>query len=161
MAGINRTAKLKFAHPGLATTATHTEDRLVIQNDIGTTDAHVIVIHVQKLSVSVTYTDVASRASRLLSGHAETHAVRGRGNARMLASASPFISRPGSSRRRCRRLPSLSRVSRIAACLPDDWNRARKQLRGFLRAPDRLALLRLRQRPRSDIAVFSNSVGRG
>ena len=32
--------------------------RLVIQNDIGTTDAHVIVIHVKDLTVSVTYTDV-------------------------------------------------------------------------------------------------------
>ena len=30
MAGVNRTAKLKFAHPGLATTATRTEGRLVI-----------------------------------------------------------------------------------------------------------------------------------
>ena len=47
MAGLNRTAKLKFAHPGLATTATRAEGRLVIQNDIGTTDAHVIVIHVR------------------------------------------------------------------------------------------------------------------
>ena len=58
MAGLNRTAKLKFAHPGLATTATRSGARLVIQNDIGTTDAHVIVIHVQDLTVSVTYTDV-------------------------------------------------------------------------------------------------------
>ena len=58
MAGINRTAPLKFDHPGLATTATRAGGRLVIQNDIGTTDAHVIVIHVQNLTVSVTYTDV-------------------------------------------------------------------------------------------------------
>ena len=58
MAGLNRTAQLKFAHPGLATTATRAGGRLVIQNDIGTTDAHVIVIHVKDLTVSVTYTDV-------------------------------------------------------------------------------------------------------
>jgi hypothetical protein len=58
MAGLNRTAQLKFAHPGLATTATRSIGRLVIQNDIGTTDAHVIVIHVKDLTVSVTYTDV-------------------------------------------------------------------------------------------------------
>ena len=58
MAGINRTAPLKFNHPGLATTATRAGARLVIQNDIGTTDAHVIVIHVQDLTVTVTYTDV-------------------------------------------------------------------------------------------------------
>jgi hypothetical protein len=58
MAGLNRTARLKFNHPGLATTATRHGGQLVIQNDIGTTDAHVIVIHVQDLVVSVTYTDV-------------------------------------------------------------------------------------------------------
>ena len=34
-----------------------------------------------------------------------------------------------------------------------DWNRARKQLRGFLRGPDRLALLTGRRRRRSDIAA--------
>ncbi len=58
MAGVNRTAKLKFNHPGLAATATRAGGRLVIQNDIGTTDAHVIVIHVEGLAVSVAYTDV-------------------------------------------------------------------------------------------------------
>ena len=57
MAGVNRTARLKFGHPGLSTTATTAAGKLVIQNDIGTTDAHVIVIHVKPLSVS-TYTDV-------------------------------------------------------------------------------------------------------
>jgi uncharacterized protein Yka (UPF0111/DUF47 family) len=47
MAGLNRTARLKFNHPGLGTTATNDGGRLVIQNDIGTTDAHVVVIHVE------------------------------------------------------------------------------------------------------------------
>ena len=56
--GVNRTAKLKFNHPGLATTATRNGGRLMIQNDIGTTDAHVIVIHVEGLTVNVTYTDL-------------------------------------------------------------------------------------------------------
>jgi hypothetical protein len=39
MTGVNRTARLKFNHSGLATTATRAGGRLVIQNDIGTTDA--------------------------------------------------------------------------------------------------------------------------
>ena len=47
MAGLNRTAPLKFNHPGLGTTATRAGDRLILQNDIGTTDAHVIVVHVE------------------------------------------------------------------------------------------------------------------
>ncbi|HXW26633.1 MAG TPA: hypothetical protein VEK73_17955 [Xanthobacteraceae bacterium] len=58
MRGLNRTARLAFGHPGLGTTATRSGDRLVIQNDIGTTDAHVLVVHVEGNAVTVTYTDV-------------------------------------------------------------------------------------------------------
>ncbi len=58
MRGLHRTAPLKFEHPGLGTTATRVGDRLVLQNDIGTTDAHVLVIHVEDLRVTLTYTDV-------------------------------------------------------------------------------------------------------
>ena len=47
MSGVNRTSPLKFDHPGLGTTATRTNGRLVLQNDIGLTDAHVLVIHVE------------------------------------------------------------------------------------------------------------------
>lgn len=57
MRGVQRTAPLKFDHPGLATTATRVRERLVLQNDIGTTDAHVLVIHVVDRSVALTYTD--------------------------------------------------------------------------------------------------------
>ncbi len=58
MRGVNRTAGLKFDHPGLGTTATRSGARLVIQNDIGTTDAHVLVVHVEAGRVTLTYTDV-------------------------------------------------------------------------------------------------------
>jgi len=58
MEGVNRTAPLKFDHPGLAATATRVGDKLVLQNDIGTTDAHVLVIHVAGRTVTATYTDV-------------------------------------------------------------------------------------------------------
>jgi uncharacterized protein Yka (UPF0111/DUF47 family) len=61
MRGVNRTARLRFDHPGLATTATRSAGQLLIQNDIGTTDAHVLVIHVTADAVSVTYTDVHLR----------------------------------------------------------------------------------------------------
>ena len=75
MTGLNRTAKLKFNHPGLATTATRASGRLVIQNDIGTTDAHVIVIHVQELAVSVTYTDVHPERLAFFKEMLKPHAV--------------------------------------------------------------------------------------
>ncbi|MGE5147920.1 MAG: hypothetical protein ACM3N5_14300 [Candidatus Eiseniibacteriota bacterium] len=58
MKGLNETRALKFNHPGLDTMATRSGGRLLIQNDIGTTDAHVVVIAVKKNAVTVTYTDV-------------------------------------------------------------------------------------------------------
>jgi uncharacterized protein Yka (UPF0111/DUF47 family) len=58
MRGLDATRKLKFDHPGLATTAARANNRLVIQNDIGETDAHVVVIAVEGRDVTVTYTDV-------------------------------------------------------------------------------------------------------
>jgi uncharacterized protein Yka (UPF0111/DUF47 family) len=58
MKGLNETRTLKFNHPGLDTMATRSGGRLLIQNDIGTTDAHVVVIAVKRNAVTVTYTDV-------------------------------------------------------------------------------------------------------
>jgi len=57
MKGVKRTRQLKFDHPGLDTTASRMDARLIIQNDIGTTDSHVIVIHVEGLGVTATYSD--------------------------------------------------------------------------------------------------------
>ena len=42
VAGVRRTSSLRFDHPGLGTTATRSGRRLIIQNDIGATQAHVI-----------------------------------------------------------------------------------------------------------------------
>ena len=53
MRGPNRTAPLKFDHPGLATSATRDGDRLVIQNDIGANDAHVLVLSVGLCDVTL------------------------------------------------------------------------------------------------------------
>jgi hypothetical protein len=58
MSGLNRTSGLAFGHPGLATTAGRIGTKLTIQNDIGTTDAHVLVIHVEALTATATYTDI-------------------------------------------------------------------------------------------------------
>ena len=58
MSGLHRTAPLKFDHSGLGTTATHVAGRLLVQNDIGLTEAHVLVVTVEGLAATVTYTDV-------------------------------------------------------------------------------------------------------
>jgi uncharacterized protein Yka (UPF0111/DUF47 family) len=64
MRGLARTRGLKFDHPGLDTTAVRGEARLIVQNDIGTTDAHVLVIGVEGLSVTVTHSDVHSARAK-------------------------------------------------------------------------------------------------
>ena len=143
MAGVNRTAKLKFNHPGLATTATRAGGRLVIQNDIGTTDAHVIVIHVQELAVSVTYTDVHPERLAFFKDMLKPRAVTwDKESTAVLAEGSAFYMAIGHIEAKdtdsCRAyLEFLG--SRLVFLI--DWNHARKQLRGFLRGPDRLALL--------------------
>ncbi|AMJ59684.1 DUF47 domain-containing protein [Bosea sp. PAMC 26642] len=143
MAGLNRTARLKFDHPGLATTATRSGKRLLIQNDIGTTDAHVIVIHVEAHVVNVTYTDVHSERLAFFQAMLKPHAVTWEGErTATLAAGAPFYLATGrleaKDAKSCRAyLEFLG--SRLVFLI--DWNRARKQLRGFLRGSDRLALL--------------------
>jgi uncharacterized protein Yka (UPF0111/DUF47 family) len=143
MAGVNRTAKLKFAHPGLATTATRVAGRLVIQNDIGTTDAHVIVIHVQELTVSVTYTDVHPERLTFFQDMLKPRGVTWDAQrTALLAAGAPFYLATGTVKAAgendCRAyLDFLG--SRLVFLI--DWNHARKQLRQFLRGPDRLVLL--------------------
>ena len=68
MRGVERTRTLKFDHPGLDTTATRSGSRLVIQNDIGATDAHVVVIAVEDCTVRITYTDVHLARSKFFAG---------------------------------------------------------------------------------------------
>jgi len=143
MAGVNRTAKLKFNHPGLATTATRAGDRLVIQNDIGTTDAHVIVVHVVQLTVSVTYTDVHAERLAFFKHMLEPQTVIwDKESTAVLAEGSAFFMATGHLEAKdsdsCRTyLEFLG--SRLVFLI--DWNQARKQLREFLRGADRVNLL--------------------
>ena len=58
MRGVHRTERLKFDHPGLGTIATRIDRALVVQNDLGETDAHVVVIRVIEKVVTITCTDV-------------------------------------------------------------------------------------------------------
>jgi hypothetical protein len=75
MKGVNETISLKFDHPGLGTTAAHEGDRLTIQNELGMTQAHVIVLHVTDLSVILTYADVHSARIRFLQDMLQTYDV--------------------------------------------------------------------------------------
>jgi uncharacterized protein Yka (UPF0111/DUF47 family) len=144
MAGLNRTAALKFNHPGLATTATRCGGRLVIQNDIGETEAHVVVIHIESLSVTVTYTDVHQERLRffqdLLARSAPSWETMQPsqldGGAAFYLTKGQMQSDAEAALRDCLRWLGSRLVFLI------DWNRARKQLRGFLPNNARVALLR-------------------
>jgi uncharacterized protein Yka (UPF0111/DUF47 family) len=76
MRGLKSTAHLKFDHPGLATTAVRAGSRLTIQNDIGVTDAHVIVITVEGNDVSITHTDVHRARARFFTRMLDGFPVR-------------------------------------------------------------------------------------
>jgi uncharacterized protein Yka (UPF0111/DUF47 family) len=145
MRGVNRTSRLRFDHPGLGTTATHSRGRLVIQNDIGTTDAHVLVVHVTADAVAVTYTDV--HLQRLLFFQAlfaayavewqDTRLVQDRQMEDGLyhVAVGRYLS------------PDPERVASFIEFLGSrlvfliDWNRARKQLRTLVGKKEAVRLL--------------------
>ena len=66
MNGVNETRRLKFDRPGLGTTATRDSDQLTIQNDLGSSDVHVVVVHVRELTATVIYTDIHRARIRFL-----------------------------------------------------------------------------------------------
>lgn len=146
MAGLNRTAPLKFNHPGLETTATRAGDKLIIQNDIGTTGAHVVVIHVEGFTVRTTYTDVHPERAAFFRDMLKRYAVEWSENrAGELAGAAEdanFVMSIGTfaARDRAELEEYLGFLgSRLVFLI--DWNRARKQLRSFLDNPERTAVL--------------------
>lgn len=75
MRGVERTRALKFSHPGLDTLATRSDGKLLIQNDIGETDAHVLVVSVEATNVTLTYTDVHPVRAQFFVGLFDAFAV--------------------------------------------------------------------------------------
>ena len=136
MLGLERTAPLKFDHPGLGTTATEAEGRLLIQNDIGTTDAHVLVIRVEGLAVTVAYTDIHRPRLRffksLFEGFGMTWSATEERESDRFASGQYLLS---SGRYEAATEAELHAFlthlgSRIVFLI--DWNRTRKRLQAFV-----------------------------
>ncbi|MDE1769796.1 MAG: hypothetical protein KGI28_04495 [Thaumarchaeota archaeon] len=146
MAGINQTIKLKFEHPGLGTTVTRSADTLVIQNDIGTTDAHVLVIHVKGNVVTLTYTDI--HIDRLLFFHSLFEKFDITWNDTMSKKSTGIdgsvyhLSIGTYSAKNSDDLKAYLKFlgSRIVFLI--DWNRARKQLRKFVKKKDTIMILK-------------------
>jgi len=147
MSGLNRTSLLKFDHPGLETTGTRSGDSLIIQNDIGSTDAHVLVIKIENSTVTVTYTDVhmprliffrslfenfaiewqeiVSKNSKNFQDDGVYHMCIGVYIAKNIDDVKNYLNYLG---------------SRIVFLI--DWNRARKRLRRFVNKNDCLEILK-------------------
>ncbi len=147
MSGVNRTVPLKFDHPGLGTTATRTNGRLVLQNDIGLTDAHVLVIHVELTQINITYTDIHMPRLQFFQGlfdswnmtWEDTRSRKGDKNFEKKLfhlSMGSYHTKDEEEQRRF--LEFLG--SRIVFLI--DWNRARKRLRSFLPNKDCVTVLR-------------------
>lgn len=145
MSGLNRTAPLKFDHPGLGTTATEHQGKLLIQNDIGTTDAHVLVIRVAERTVSVTYTDIHRRRLQFFQNLAKPFDVDWEGPHRRTSAAletGGFLMTTGTYRGKSDENVAdfLSHLgSRLVFLI--DWNRMRKRLRGFIPQTEAIATL--------------------
>jgi uncharacterized protein Yka (UPF0111/DUF47 family) len=146
MRGVNLTAPLKFDHPGLGTTATHAADKLVIQNDIGTTDAHVLVVHVSGQTVTLTYTDNHLQRLLFFESLFERYDVRwedtlSRKDKSMESGVYHLSVGSYAASSNAELEEYLSFLgSRLVFLI--DWNRARKRLRSFLSKDDTLQLLK-------------------
>ena len=147
MAGIKKTAPLKFDHPGLGTTATRAGSKVIIQNDIGITDAHVLVVNIEDMNVSITYTDIHMQRLQFFQSLFEEKGVHWqdtlsrRGNDKFEKNVYHFsvgLFTASDTGDLARFLTFLG--SRIVFLI--DWNRARKQLRNFLLNKDCLEVLK-------------------
>lgn len=146
MDGLNRTAPLKFDHPGLGTTATRARGRLVIQNDIGTTDAHLLVVHVDQLAATLTYTDVHPERLAFFRGEFSAFPVQWSDDVTQRAAG---LEGDGTYQL-CIGTFTATTVEELEHYLAwlgsrlvflIDWNRARKRLRVFVGGKNAIALL--------------------
>jgi len=145
MAGLHETAPLKLTHPGLATTATRESGRLLIQNDLGTTAAHVVVISVTGLTVTITYTDVHLRRMRFFESLFSGFAARWSGAdavTRTPALGEHYLTTGVFEASDDSQLRSYLRYAGSRLVFVLDWNRARKRLRRFLSENESVAILR-------------------
>lgn len=133
MRGLNRTKPLKFEHPGLDTAATRDGSRLLIQNDIGTNDAHVLVLTVEDKIITLTYSDLHERRFAFFKRMLERFGAvwsqtRTAATAGLNAGAAYYI---GTARFEAADDRALDRdLEAIGAHIVFliDWNRARKRL---------------------------------
>jgi len=145
MKGIKRTQQLKFDHPGLGTTATRIGAQLILQNDIGTTDAHVLVVHVEGVRVTVTYTDTHLPRLLFFQGmftdwEVKWSSVQSRTDHALESGVYHLCVGDYTARDKADQKAYLTHLgSRLVFLI--DWNRARKRLQMLMPKQDALSLL--------------------
>ena len=147
MRGLNRTRGLKLDHPGLDTAATRDGDRVLIQNDIGTNDAHVLVLQVEARRVTLTYSDLHRQRftffqQLLAEVGAQWSETESRTTPGLNAGEAYHL---GTATFEAADDAALEKVlegigERIVFLI--DWNRARKRLLAFVDRSDAVAVLR-------------------
>ena len=147
MRGLNSTQALKLDHPGLGTTATLSGRQLVLQNDIGMTDAHVLVVHVSGLTATVTYSDVHLERLLFFQSLFEKFAVhweetRSRRESGLNEGGIYHLCLGSYKARDREQLAQYLAFLGSRLVFLIDWNRARKRLRAFVRKRDGIAALR-------------------
>ena len=141
MAGVNDTRRLKFDHPGLDTTASRDGDRLSIQNDLGVSAVHVVVVHVSDLTATVNYTD--PRRARIRFFHDLLRPYDVRWDAPSLASSAEYEMSVGRfTADTTATLESFLTFLGSRLVFLINWNRARKRLAQFVKNSDAVALLK-------------------
>ncbi|HZP09610.1 hypothetical protein [Methyloceanibacter sp.] len=146
MKGLARTRALKFDHPGLDTTAVRGETRLIIQNDIGTTDAHVLVVSVEDMTVTVTHSDVHSSRAKFFVDLFDRFKVDwsrlNQTSAEGLAEGEVFYLVTGRYRAAANEdLCAFLEAVGASLVFLIDWNKARKALRGLIGNSDAVRAL--------------------
>jgi hypothetical protein len=166
MRGVDSTRALKFDHPGLDATAGRSGTRLIIQNDIGTTDAHVLVAAVEGRTVTVTYSDVHQIRARFFVGLFDKFAIQWSGLDRKtekgLAEDGAFYLITGryDAPRLEDRMAFLESIGAGLVFLID-WNKARKALRNLVTKQDAVRILNWAARNRIGHRAFLELGGAG
>lgn len=150
MRGLARTRALKGEHPGLDTAATRDGARLMIQNDIGTNDAHVLVLQVDTSTATpvttLTYSDLHRQRfgffQRLLSQvGAKWTAAEDRQTGSLNSGDTYHVGTAGfSAADEAGLATQLEGIGERVVFLID-WNRARKRLLPFVDKEGAVAVL--------------------
>jgi uncharacterized protein Yka (UPF0111/DUF47 family) len=138
--GLDSTASLKGGHPGLGTTAVRIGSKLLLQNDIGETDAHVILLEIEEGKLDLTYTDVHDKRVEFLTELLKDLEIRWRRvesrSAKDLSEGTFFLLRGMLS------FKDQQHAARVLEAIGGrlvfliDWNKARKRLRNFIRGSE-------------------------